>query len=84
MISMPVISVLVNIVQIVKKKLAVVSPMILFGDSILYETGDDLDDDELRSYATNAAKVRATVGIRWKVVRIFRAEQIFVESSQCY
>lgn len=45
-------------VQIVKKKLAVVSPMILFGNSILYETGDDLDDDEQRSYAANAAKVR--------------------------
>lgn len=45
-------------VQIVKKKLAVVSPMILFGNSILYETGDDLDEDEQRSYAVNAAKVR--------------------------
>jgi hypothetical protein len=75
MISMPVISVLVHIVQIVKKKLAVVSPMILFGNSILYETGDDLDEDELRSYAANAAKVRAAVGVPWKVFRIFWAER---------
>ncbi|GAQ81904.1 SMT3/SUMO-activating complex catalytic component UBA2 [Klebsormidium nitens] len=43
--------------KIVKKKLAVVSPMVLFGNSILYETGDDLDEDEQRSYAANAAKV---------------------------
>jgi hypothetical protein len=73
--SMPVISILVHIVQIVKKKMAVVSPMILFGDSILYEAGDDLDEDELRSYAANAAKVRVAVGVPWKVVHIFWAEQ---------
>lgn len=65
-----------------KKKLAVVSPMVLFGNSILYETGDDLDEDEQRSYAANAAKVRHPLS-HLRGSRSGFSGQIGLEPSEC-
>ncbi|EXC17232.1 SUMO-activating enzyme subunit 2 [Morus notabilis] len=43
--------------KVVKSKLGMSSPSIMHGTEILYETGDDLDEDLLASYAAKADKV---------------------------
>lgn len=43
--------------KIVKPKLGMSAPTIMHGTDILYETGDDLDEDLLASYAAKADKV---------------------------
>uniref|UniRef100_A0A803Q9S9 SUMO-activating enzyme subunit n=1 Tax=Cannabis sativa TaxID=3483 RepID=A0A803Q9S9_CANSA len=49
---------LIDIIEkIVKPKLGMTSPTIMHGSDILYETGDDLDEDLLASYAAKADTV---------------------------
>lgn len=43
--------------RIVKGKLGVNSPVVIQGTNILYETGDDLEDDEVLRYSRNLEKV---------------------------
>ena len=49
---------LIDIIEkIVKPKLGMSAPSIMHGMDVLYETGDDLDEHLLASYAANADKV---------------------------
>ena len=45
------------IYKIVTPKLGMSAPTVMNGSEILYETGDDLDEDLLASYASKADKV---------------------------
>ena len=43
--------------KIVKAKLGMSSPLIMHGSALLYEVGDDLDEDMAANYAANLDKV---------------------------
>ena len=43
--------------KIVKAKLGMNFPLIMQGSSLLYEVGDDLDEDMVANYAANLEKV---------------------------
>lgn len=43
--------------KIVKAKLGMNLPIIMQGSALLYEVGDDLDEDMERNYAANLEKV---------------------------
>eukprot|EP00850_Spirogloea_muscicola_P016754 SM000138S00061 [mRNA] locus=s138:354795:359010:+ [translate_table: standard] len=42
---------------VIRGKMGVNSPMVMHGDSVLYETGDDLEKDEVERYEANAQKL---------------------------
>lgn len=44
--------------KIVKEKLGMSLPLIMHGVALLYEVGDDLEEDEVANYAANLDKVR--------------------------
>lgn len=43
--------------KIVKAKLGMNLPLIMHGSALLYEVGDDLEEDEVANYAANLEKV---------------------------
>lgn len=43
--------------KVVKAKLGMTLPLIMHGPALLYEVGDDLDDDMVANYAANLEKV---------------------------
>lgn len=43
--------------KIVKAKLGMNSPLIMQDSTLLYEVGDDLDEDEVANYVANLEKV---------------------------
>lgn len=43
--------------KIVKNKLGMTSPLIMIGSTLIYEIGDDLEEDIAASYARNLEKV---------------------------
>jgi uncharacterized protein (UPF0276 family) len=43
--------------KIVKAKLGMYFPLIMHGSALLYEVGDDLDEDMVANYAANLEKV---------------------------
>jgi ubiquitin-like 1-activating enzyme E1 B len=43
--------------KIVKAKLGMYFPLIMHGAALLYEVGDDLDEDMVANYAANLEKV---------------------------
>ena len=45
--------------KIVRAKLGMNLPIVMQGTSLLYEVGDDLDEDEIRNYEANLEKVVA-------------------------
>ncbi|KAF3785167.1 SUMO-activating enzyme subunit 2 [Nymphaea thermarum] len=45
--------------KIVRSKLGMNSPMIMLGASLIFEVGEDLDEDEAANYASNLEKVLA-------------------------
>jgi len=44
--------------KIVRAKLGMNLPMVMHGSSLLYEVGDDLDEDMIRNYEANLEKVQ--------------------------
>lgn len=44
--------------QIIKKKLGITSPIILNGSTLIFEVGDDLEEDIAANYALNLEKVK--------------------------
>lgn len=44
--------------KVVKAKLGMSLPLIMHGVALLYEVGDDLEEDEVANYAANLDKVR--------------------------
>lgn len=47
--------------KIVRAKLGMHLPMVTNGNSLIYEFGDDLDEDEIRIYEANLDKVVASL-----------------------
>lgn len=47
--------------KVVRAKLGMNLPMVMTGHSLIYEVGDDLDEDEKRNYEANLEKVLAPV-----------------------
>lgn len=47
--------------KIVKAKLGMHSPIIMHGSALLYEVGDDLEEDMVTNYAANLEKVYASI-----------------------
>lgn len=43
--------------KVVKAKLGMTLPIVMHGSALLYEVGDDLDDDMVANYAANLEKV---------------------------
>lgn len=70
--------------KIVKAKLGMSSPLIMQDSSLLYEVGDDLDEEEVAIYAANLEKVE-TLSICYIFLCVaFFLMMVCTSSLRCY